>query len=454
MPVRRRTALASVVAAGGLVAIKLVVGLLAHSLGLIAEAIHSATDLVAALLTFFAVGVAARPADADHPFGHGKAEHLSALAESAVLVVASVAIAVEAIARLASGASRVEASWYVLAVVAVVIVIDAGRALVSRRVARRERSAALAANSVHFALDMVGSAAVLVGLVLVRAGYNGADAIAALLVAGLALFSAGRVMRGNVRVLMDSAPDAEAQAAVREAIEGVRPLVSLRRLRMREAGGRHFADVVVGVEPDTGVAGGHAVASAIEQAVQHELPGADVVVHVEPDIDLGPLRQRATAAALSVGGVREVHNVTVLRVGAGMELALHMKVPGALPLRAAHAVASEVERAIHAAIPEALRVQTHIEPLPEAAAMPARRGGDGLEPARAAIVAAVRELTGREPRELSFRRTDQGVLAFLTLRLAPEATLEQAHAQASEVEQRVRAEHPEIADVVIHTEPR
>jgi cation diffusion facilitator family transporter len=450
---RRRTALLSVIAAGGLVALKLAVGLLAHSLGLIAEAIHSATDLVAALLTFFAVGVAARPADADHPFGHGKAEHLSALGESVVLVAASVLIAVESIARLTSGESHAEASWWVLAVVGIVIAVDAGRALASRRVARRERSAALAANALHFALDMVGSAAVLVGLVLVRAGYPGADSVAALLVAGLALYSASRLMRGNVRVLMDSAPEGGAQETVREAIENVDEPLRLRRLRMREAGGQHFADVVVGVEPDAGVARGHAVASAIEEAVQRELPGADVVVHVEPDTSLGPLRQRATAAALSVADVREVHNVTVLRVGGGTELALHMKVPGALELRAAHDIANQVEHAIRAAVPEVTRVQTHIEPLAEGAATPAVRADGDLAVERAAIATVVHELTGREPRELRFRRTEQGVLAFLTLGLVPETTIEQAHAQASEIEQRVRAEHPQIADLVIHTEP-
>jgi cation diffusion facilitator family transporter len=137
MPAQQRTALVSVIAAAALIAIKLVVGLLAHSLGLVAEAIHSASDFVAALLTFFAVGVAVRPADREHPFGHGKAEHLSALAEGAVLVLASVFIAFEAIRRLAGGSSRADAHWYVLVVVVVVIAVDAGRALLSRRVARR-----------------------------------------------------------------------------------------------------------------------------------------------------------------------------------------------------------------------------------------------------------------------------------------------------------------------------
>ncbi|HST56436.1 MAG TPA: cation diffusion facilitator family transporter [Solirubrobacteraceae bacterium] len=287
MPSQQRTALFSVIAAAALVAIKLVVGLLAHSLGLVAEAIHSGTDLVAALLTFFAVGVAVRPADRGHPFGHGKAEHLSALAEGAVLVLASLAIAFESIRRLGAGTHHVDAGWYVLLVIGAVIAIDATRAVSSRRAAIRSHSAALAANALHFTLDMVGSVAVLIGLVLVRAGYPQADSIAALLVAALVLFSAGRLMRRNVQVLMDSAPADASEATARAAIESIQQPISLRRLRMREAGGRHFADVVVGVEPDAGLAQGHAVASAIEDAIERVLPGSDVVVHVEPDAALG-----------------------------------------------------------------------------------------------------------------------------------------------------------------------
>ncbi len=283
MSIQQRTALSSVAIAAALAAIKLIVGLLSHSLGMIAEAIHSGTDFVAALLTFFAVGVAVRPPDREHPFGHGKAEHLSALGEGAVLVLASIAIAVEAVMRLASGGHGVEAQWYVIAVAGVAIVLDAGRFLSSSRVAKAESSAALEANALHFALDVVGSSAVLIGLLLVRSGHQGADAVAALLVAGLVLFSAGRMMRRNVRVLMDRVPVSGAQETAREAIESVGATVSLRRLRMREAGGRHFADVVVAVPAQTDLEAAHAVASAIEHAVEQALPGSDVVVHVEPD---------------------------------------------------------------------------------------------------------------------------------------------------------------------------
>jgi cation diffusion facilitator family transporter len=452
MSPQQRVALASVIAAGALMALKLVVGLVSHSLGLTAEGVHSGTDLVAALLTFFAVSVAARPADRGHPYGHGKAEHLSALAEGAVLVGASLVIAYESLSRLAGGGRHVvDASWYVLLVVGVVIVIDASRAVVSRRASRRHGSAALGANALHFGLDLAGSVAVLAGLLGVRAGYAGADAVAALLVAAIVLFSAGRLMRQNVEVLMDRAPS-DSELIARAAIEDVGEAVTLRRLRIREAGGRHFADVVVGVEPDTAVAQGHVIASAIEAAIERALPGSDVVVHVEPDAELGPLRQRATAAALSVPEVREIHNVTVLLVGQGTELALHLKVPSELTLEAAHDIATEVEAAIRAAVPEVMRVQSHIEPLVEEASATAIAGIPVSEE-DAAVRAVVRELTGREPAKLRFRQTEQGLLAFLTLSMPPPMTLVEAHGQASEVEQRVRAERPEIVDVVIHTEP-
>jgi cation diffusion facilitator family transporter len=285
-PSPQRIALASVVAAAVLVAIKLIVGLLSNSLGVLAEAIHSATDLAAALLTFFAVRVAVRPADRDHPYGHGKAEHLSALGESAILIVASLGIATESIIRLTGHGGTVDLHWYTFAVLGVVIAIDCARSIASHRGAHRHESAALGANALHFTLDLIGSIAVLIGLVLVRAGYPQADSIAALLVAGLALFSAGRLMRRSVHVLMDTAPAGPVESKVRAAIEALPENISLRRLRMREVGGRHFADIVVGVAGDANLAEGHAVANAIEAAMERELPGCDVVVHVEPDRNL------------------------------------------------------------------------------------------------------------------------------------------------------------------------
>ena len=447
MTPQRRTALVSIIAALALIALKLGAGLASGSLGLVSEAVHSGTDLVAALLTFFALGLAGRPADPGHPYGHGKAEHLAALAEAVILVVASLFISFRALSILVGSAeSDVRATWYAFAVIAVVIAIDASRTLVSRRGAERYDSPALEANALHFGSDLSGSTAVLLGLLFTAGGYPGADSIAALFVAVLVLFAAARLMRSNVDVLMDLSP-AESDAAARAAIERVEPPVELRRLRLRRSAGRHFADVVIGVPPGAAVGQGHAAADSVERALQEALPGSDVVVHVEPGTE-AELRDRVHAAALAVPRVREVHNVRLVTVDGGVEVGLHLKLPGELSLEEAHAVASDVEDAISGALPEVVAVQTHLEPLRETEA-----GRRTAPPDEQAVIEVVRDVTGEPPREVRLVRTDEGLLVFVTLRVPAEQTLADAHALASEVEKRIRERRPEIADVVVHTEP-
>ena len=438
------------VAAILLIALKLGAGLASHSLGLISEALHSGTDLVAALLTFFAVGVAVRPADVAHQYGHGKAEHLSALAAAAILVAASFFIAWRAITHLVGGRNAsVEARWYAFAVIGIVIVVDISRTVILWRASRRYRSAALASNALHFTSDLGGSVAVLVGLVLVREGHKGADSAAALFVAVLVLLAAARLMKRNVDVLMDRAP-ADAEQAARAALARVEPPVTLKRLRMRQAGPRQFMDVVIAVPPGAAVGQGHAAADRVEEALTAALPGSDVVVHVEPQEDEAAIRDRAHAAALGVPSVREVHNVSVLDVGGRTEVSLHLKLPGEVTLEEAHDVANQVESAIAAAVPEVDSVQTHIEPLGEVA-----EGKPMVDDQaeRDVVLRIVREVTGEEPRKLRFVRTDEGLLAYLTLGLDPSSPLAEAHARASEIEERIRRARPDIADVIVHTEP-
>ena len=148
--------------------------------------------------------------------------------------------------------------------------------------------------------------------------------------------------------------------------------------------------------------------------------------------------------------MREIHNLTIVRVGSRTEVSLHLKLPGELPLEEAHEVASEVERAIVESVAEVSAVRTHLEPLKEAGE---GRSADDAVADRAVVERIVRETTGAEQRELRFLRTDDGLLAYLTIGLDPRASLADAHVRASEIEERIRRELPEIADVIVHTEP-
>ena len=447
---RTRAASLSVAAAALLIAIKLVTGLLTSSLGLLAEAAHSATDLVAALLTLFAVRVATRPADAEHHYGHGKAEHLAALGESAFLALASLVIAAVSLDRLIGGGGHVEATWWSIAVLVVVVAIDASRAVGSRRAARRYHSAALASNALHFASDLAGSVAVLVGLVLVAAGEPRADAAAALFVAVLVIIAAIRLATQSTDVLMDrdlargrGGGTGRAGVARRGAAARAGPprgRAPLRRSRDRRRP-RH------GRRP-----GPHAppTMSRPPWATRWATPTCSCTSSRAPPRAVcasAPPRQRST-----VPDVREVHNVRVIHTADGYELSLHAKLPGELNLEHAHAVISQLERAIQTAVPELERVHTHIEPLAATdwAVLPA--GGEVAEQ-RAVIDSVVRRFTGAPPERVSFRDAERGRIALVTIALPADQPLGAAHQRAGDIEEAVRERCPQLVDIIVHTEP-
>ncbi len=450
-PPQQRTAIVSVAAAGFLVVIKLLAGLASGSLGLLAEAAHSATDFGAALLTFFAIRVAGRPADISHPYGHRKAEHLAALAEGSFLIVVSGVIIFESISRITSAQPQlVETSWWVFAVIFVVLLVDSTRTVISWRAARTYSSAALGANALHFASDFAGTLAVLVGLLMVSAGVADADSIAALIVAVLVVGAAVTLIRTNVSSLMDQAPAGLVKIA-KEAIESVEPPLEISRLRVRQAGGTTFVDGVLQVEADAPVQQGHELADRVEAALHERIAGSDVTIHIEPR-EGAELRERVTGAALSADRVREVHNVRIVSIDGRSDLSLHVKLPAGQSLAEAHAAIDGVEEAIRSAAPEVDAVHVHIEPLEPSLQAPIEASEESAEVHRA-VARIVFELTGREPLELRVHREPRGIVALVTVALDGEQTLSEAHAAATTIEAAIRDYDHEIVDVVVHTEP-
>jgi cation diffusion facilitator family transporter len=447
---QNRTALMSVFAAGALVALKLGTGLVTGSLGLVSAGIESSGDVLAAVLTLFAVRLGGRPADANHPYGHRRAENLAALGEAAILTGGGVVVVVEAIRRLAGSGRTFTTHWYVFAVIGVALAVDLSRVLISARGAARYHSAALRSNAFHFASDMVGSLAVLAGLGAVSAGFAQGDTVAALLVAVIIFAAATRLIVENARVLMDTMP-AEAHARAHHAITELGDDIELRRLRVRESGGRYFADAVVSVPPGQATVASHITADKIEAAVRAALPDSDVVVHLEPrrrDLDV---RDRVLSAALAEPLVRNVHDIGIYDRAGRASVSLHLKLDPDVPLSEAHEVAERVEAAVRSH-PRVDDVQTHLEPLERPLVV-----REDTVPAdkneRERIVRLVVDRTAQPPRELRLLHTDEGLIAFVSVVAGSEIGLEEAHRLASQLEEDIREGQPDIADVVVHTEP-
>jgi cation diffusion facilitator family transporter len=447
----QRTAIASIAAAAVLVALKLGTGLLTGSLALTSAGIESSGDVVAAVLTFAAVRLGGRPADAGHPFGHRRAENLAALAEAAIIAGGGLIVTFEAMSQLVGGHPKtLEARWYVFAVIGVALAIDAGRIVVSMRAAERYHSPAFRSNAFNFAGDLAGSVAVLVGLVLYRAGVEQGDAIAALFVACLIFYAVFRLIRENAGVLMDRAPEA-AHRQAEDAIDALGSEVELRRLRVRESGGRYFADVVVGVPPGQAIVEGHATADRVEHAVEAALPGSDVVVHLEPRRRGLDLRDRVLALALGEPLVREVHDIAVFQHGEGASVSMHLKFDADETLDAAHEAAERVEAAVRA-LPGVDDAQTHLEPLERP--IPTRPvAGAAARDLEHRLAALLERRTGHPARELRVLTTDDGPVVFVSVDVAAGASLADAHRQAGALEEAIRSAEPDLVEVVVHTEP-
>jgi cation diffusion facilitator family transporter len=447
MSTARRTALLSFLAALALVAAKLLVGLATSSLGILAEALHSGLDAVAALLSLYAVGVAERPPDEQHQYGHGKAQHLAALSEAAILAAVAIWIGFEAVMRLRSGGGDVQPEWYAFVLLVGVLIVDAARWSVSFRTGTRERNAALLASAWHFASDFAGTTAVLIGLALVSAGYPRADAVAALTVAALVLVAAARLAARNVDALMDRAPSGLDRqiGQIAQAVPGV---AEVRSVRVREAGGESFADVVIGVSRLEGLERSHQTMDQVEDAVRSQIGPAQVTVHVEPSTGAEAPNERVAAAALRVPGVVETHNISVLEQGSGgRAITLHVRLPEDMPMREAARTVEQLKREIRSEFGVA-RVYAHVEPS-ALGAQPARDIGAEQPQLVRAATEAVTRVAGQGAAEVVVYRQGERLLVVTSLRAEPGRSVRDAHVLASRVEDAVRDALDSVDDVIV-----
>jgi len=286
---KRSAALSSVVAAIGLTSFKIVIGILTNSLGILAEAAHSALDLVAALMTLFAVRVSDLPADKEHNFGHGKIENLSALFETILLLATSAWIINEAVDRLFFKKTEVTTSAWSFIVMGTSIVIDYTRSRILYRAARKYHSQALEADALHFSTDIWSSSVVILGLIGVTIGryipgfrwMSEADAIAAMVVALIVVYISANLGWRTIQALLDAAPKGVSDKIVM-SVGRMKGVEDCHAVRIRPSGASWFVDLHVTMDGDRTLNEAHALTERIEKKVQELLPDSDVTVHVEP----------------------------------------------------------------------------------------------------------------------------------------------------------------------------
>lgn len=439
---------------------KFVVGIMTGSLGLLSEALHSALDLLAAMGTWFAVKVAARPADEDHPYGHGKVENLMALGETLLLVITAGWVITEAFERLMSddpAALHVETSVWAFVVVIVSLVVDINRSAMLRRVARETKSAALEADAAHFTTDIWSSAAVLLGITgAAIAGMSvedswlhwllmRADVFASLVVAVLILHVCKELGTEAINNLMDKACG-ETSGTIRKIMAERMPAYPVESLRVREVGNRAYVEMSVQAPRELHVDTAHEISDAIAHLVSETVEGAETMVRIHP-MEFVSTTPEMIVRRIALSHRFGVHGLVLHESDQGLVVFTDLELPAeavlktwALPIQAFQ---SEVRRRLNA-----LRVVVHVEP--DVRELPvATEDMPPLEEWRQMVRQAMIQLGA--PLPLAINVYSKGAQHFCIITVPPEQELNvaESHHRLSRLDKQLTKMLPAVARIIV-----
>jgi cation diffusion facilitator family transporter len=454
---KRTVAANSVYVAIAITGMKVVVGFSTGSLGILSEAAHSGLDLVAAIITLLSIRVSDKPADADHQYGHGKFENFSAFIETGLLLLTCVWIVYEAIKRIFFHSVEIEPSIAAFVVMGISIVLDTWRSRKLKRIAVKYDSQALAADALHFSTDIWSSSVVILGLALVLAGrtyqiawLRDADPVAALIVAMIVVYVSSRLARQTIDALLDAAP-VGVRAAILDEVSRIDGILEIGRVRIRRAGNRYFADLVIALDRNLTFQAAESVTERVSNAVRHILPDADVVVHTSARPRGGENifdRVRAVATRANFN----VHDISVQDLRGRIHVEQHLELDERLSLKQAHDQVTILENEIRRDIPEITSILTHIESEPSTIETGDEIARDQrLENAVRRIAARVGDVI--DIHEVVVKRVRDKLYLSCHCTLPDTLPLSRVHDIQTDIEIRLKQEAPELFRVLIHPEP-
>jgi len=450
---KEKVALNSVIASFLLAAMKLIVGIVTGSIGIISEAAHSGLDFGAVSITYFAVRVSDKPADREHQYGHTKLESVAALVQTVLLLLTSGWIIYAAVHRLLYRTSDVRVAWYSVLVLVISIVVDFSRSRMLKKAAMETRSQALEADALHFNSDILSSAVVLVGILFVAAGMVRADAIAAIAVALLIAYAAVRLGKKTVDVLIDAAPEglADKIVLITRAVDGV---IRIEKIRVKPAGPFAFVEMTLDVSRTLSLENVQLICSSIEEKVRELLPVADITINTKPiALDCETIAERIHV--IGVNHNLHVHNISSNVAEDKKYISFDVEVEHNLTIKEAHEVVSSLEKEIRRELDGNLDISIHIDPLRSEERRSQTVSPDEEAAVRKVISRAAETIDGiYEVHRIQIRKTEKGKL-FITLHCSFDdgVLLEDVHSITSKFEGVIYQTVPNAGQVIIHAEP-
>ena len=450
---KQRVALTSVLASLLLTVMKLVVGIMTGSIGIISEAAHSALDFGAAALTLFAVRMSDKPADTKHHYGHAKVESVSALIETGLLVVTSIWIIYAAAERLMAGTTEIEVTWYAVAVMAVSIVVDFSRSRALKKVAKETNSQALEADALHFSSDILSSAVVLIGLVFVSMGIAWADAVAGIAVALLVGWAAFNLGKKTIDVLIDAAPEGIGER-IEEITMTIGGVIAIDKIRVKPTGPQVFIEMAVCVNRTLSVEKVQRICSEIEKKIREEFPVGDITINTRPIA----LNSETIAERVHVIGLNHnlhAHNISTNLAEQKKQISFDVEIDQQLTIKQAHDTVNALEEELHREFDEELDICIHLDPLRNDDRYTNSLQPEEKELVNNTIIKASQSIENiHDVHDILIRKSEEGKL-FITLHCSfnDDALLEEVHYLTSQLEGAIYRSLPNAGRVIIHAEP-
>ena len=453
----RRAALLSVVAAAALTIIKVAVGFITGSLGIISEALHSLLDLAAAGITFFAVRKASQEADHSHHFGHGKVENFGALAETVLIWITAGWILFEAV-RVIQLEEFPEPTLIGIAVMVISIVVNYERSRVLYSAAQKHSSQALEADALHFITDAGSSVVVLIGLAFVWFGLPIADPLSAIGVALVILFVSFQLAKRAVDNLLDRAPEGINEQII-EACTKIPGVIECNRVRARVSGHFMFLDVVISIAENTSIDEAHQIADAVERALAKLRDHVDVMVHIEPVSEEATTTSEYNAYDLiyreikGLPEIRGVHKVRIHVMNGRLYISADLEMQQELTLGQAHDISSQLEQMLAEHLPALEKVTFHLEadtsekPIHDVT----RKHEEMVERIKQIVET---ETPAQDAHGVVVTDDGSGLTVSLDCRLDQSMSLTDSHNVADQIEAAIKKSFTNVTQVFVHIEPR
>lgn len=435
-------------------AFKLIVGYLTGSLSLVADGYDSLFDSMSNVVGLVGIYVAARPPDADHPYGHRKYETLSAIVVVVLLFVTAVELVQSAFSRLRDPVAPTVNRWTFVALI-FSVVVHLYVAIYEYKQGKALKSEFLIADALHTRADVLVSLSVIGGMIVVRLGYPIVDTILALMIAGVIAKAGIDIIRSSSKVLADAAALDEDQ--VQRVIKDVPGVVTFHRIRSRGQEDDIHLDLHVRVRPGTPVEQAHHIAHQVQRRLLAAIEGLrDVVVHVEPGEeaeDQEDIIQRVRRIADRIPGVA-IHGIRVYDVEGKLSLTFHLEVDQSLSLEEAHALASQLEDVLRTEIANVADVGIHIEPADLRNGQAVTSDEATQQRIESALTRAMQTVDGLSKcHDVAVSRVGGRLLVTAHCECDPSLSVDHAHILSRQLEDLVYKHLPEVGRVVLHLEP-